>query len=115
MQNLEMRDQAAKFRIASLLWMAGISLLARSHGDVHRRADIEMVFARPAASGTRRSARSFPGYAHGSGIFAILVGVILFAPAMPMARASTWRRWRSERGAVATLAKMLSCVPVPIR
>lgn len=107
-------EEAAKFRMASLLWMAGISLLVVptatlidvpisrwfSHQPLER--EIEQIL----------DLASF--YAHGGGVFLILVGIILLAPA---------RRWYVPRlatlamggGAVATLAKMFVLRPRPNR
>ncbi len=112
MRNRASSDEAAKFRTVSLLWLAGISLLlvpmaslidvqvARwfSHDPLSRELgdvlDLSLV------------------YAHGSGIFLILVGIILLAPKC---------RWHVPRlatlamgsGAVATLTKMFILRPRP--
>lgn len=112
MQNRPLSDDAATFRTASLLWLAGISLLlvpmaslidvqlARwfSHDPLSREIgdvlDLSLV------------------YAHGSGIFLILVSIILLAPKC---------RWHVPRlatlamggGAVATLTKMFVLRPRP--
>jgi membrane-associated phospholipid phosphatase len=105
-------DEAAKFRTVSLLWLAGISLLlvpmaslidvpiARwfSHDPLSRELgdvlDLSLI------------------YAHGSGIFLILVSIVLLAPKC---------RWHVPRlatlamggGAVATLTKMFILRPRP--
>ncbi len=112
MLNRPLSDEAAKFRVASLLWLAGISLLlvpmaslidvqiARwfSHDPLSRELgdvlDLSLI------------------YAHGSGIFLILVGIVLLAPTC---------RWHVPRlatlalgaGAVATLTKMFILRPRP--
>lgn len=107
-----LREEAARFRMAALLWMAGITFLlvpmatlidvpiARwfSHDPLPREVGDALDFSRV--------------YAHGSGIFLILVGVILLAPEC---------RWCVPRlatlamggGAVATLAKMFVMRPRP--
>ena len=107
-----LREEAARFRMAALLWMAGITFLlvpmatlidvpiARwfSHDPLPREVGDALDFSLV--------------YAHGSGIFLILVGVILLAPKC---------RWCVPRlatlamggGAVATLAKMFVMRPRP--
>lgn len=112
LQHRPLSDEVKEFRTASLLWMAGISLLlvpmaslidvqiarwfsydplSRELGDV---LDLSLV------------------YAHGSGIFLIMVSIILMAPRC---------RWHVPRlatlalggGAVATLTKMFILRPRP--
>jgi membrane-associated phospholipid phosphatase len=105
-------DEAAKFRVGSLLWLAGISLLL-----VPMASLIDVQIARwfshdplPREVGDVLDLSII--YAHGSGIFLILVGVILLAPN---------RRWHVPRlatlamggGAVATLTKMFILRPRP--
>ncbi|MGI9474852.1 MAG: phosphatase PAP2 family protein [Rubripirellula sp.] len=107
-----LREEAARFKMAALLWMAGITFLlvpmttlidvpiARwfSHDPLPREVGDALDFSLV--------------YAHGSGIFLILVGVILLAPKC---------RWCVPRlatlamggGAVATLAKMFVLRPRP--
>ncbi|MEM1069400.1 MAG: phosphatase PAP2 family protein [Planctomycetota bacterium] len=105
-------DQAAQFKMASLLWMAGICLLM---------APMATLFDVPLARWF--SHNQLPNeiadaldislmYAHGSGIFLILVSVILLAPR---------QRWHVPRlaalalgaGAVATLTKTFVLRPRP--
>lgn len=107
-----LREEAARFKMAALLWMAGITFLlvpmatlidvpiARwfSHDPLPREVGDALDFSLV--------------YAHGSGIFLILVGVIMLAPKC---------RWCVPRlatlamggGAVATLAKMFVLRPRP--
>ena len=107
-----LRDEAAKFRLASLLWMAGITLLL-----VPMATLIDLPISRwfvddplPREIGSALDLARI--YAHGSGIFLILVGVILLSPKS---------RWHVPRlatlalggGAVATLAKMVVLRPRP--
>jgi membrane-associated phospholipid phosphatase len=112
MHGRQIRDEAAKFRITSLLWMAGISFLI-----VPMTTLIDVPIARwfsrdPLPREVGQALDLSLVYAHGSGIFAILVGVILLAPRC---------RWRVPRlatlalgaGAVSTLAKMFVLRPRP--
>lgn len=105
-------DQAARFRMTSLLWMAGISLLLVPMATL---ADVPVAhwFSQdplPREIGDMLDLSLF--YAHGSGIFMILVGVILLAPKC---------RWHVPRlatlalgsGAVATLVKTFVLRPRP--
>lgn len=107
-----LRDEAARFRMASLLWMAGITLLL-----VPMATLVDIPIARwfshqPLPREVTDALDLSLVYSHGSGIFLILVSVILMAPT---------RRWHVPRlaslalggGAVATLAKMLVLRPRP--
>jgi membrane-associated phospholipid phosphatase len=105
-------DEAARFRLACLLWLSGILLLL-----VPMATLIDLPIARwfsggqlPGELGRMLELSSL--YAHGSGIFLILVGVIMLAPKS---------RWHAPRlatlamgaGAVATLTKMIVLRPRP--
>lgn len=105
------RDMA-NFRIASLMWMAGIAFLM-----VPITTLVDMPIARwfaqdPLPRQVGDALDLSIVYAHGSGIFCILVGVILLAP---------HRRWHVPRlaalamggGAVATMTKMFVLRPRP--
>jgi membrane-associated phospholipid phosphatase len=107
-----LRDEAAQFRMASLLWMAGITLLL-----VPMATLVDVPIARwfshqPLAREVSDALDMSLVYSHGSGIFLILVSVILMAPNC---------RWNVPRlaslalggGAVATLTKMLVLRPRP--
>ncbi len=103
---------SANFRIASLLWMAGIAILL-----VPMITLVDVPIARwfshdplPREVGDALDLSIL--YAHGTGIFLILVGIILLAPR---------RRWHVPRlaalamggGAVATITKMFVLRPRP--
>ena len=105
-------DEVTKFRVASLLWLAGISLLV-----VPMASLVDVPVARwfshdPLAREVGDALDLSLVYAHGSGIFLILIAIILLAPN---------RRWHVPRlatlamgsGAVATLAKMFILRPRP--
>ena len=104
--------ETLQFRIASLLWMAGIALLLVPMGTL-----VDVPIARwfsfdplPEEVGDFLDLSII--YAHGSGIFLIMIGVILLAPR---------RRWHVPRlatlamggGAVATITKMFVLRPRP--
>jgi membrane-associated phospholipid phosphatase len=108
-----LRSDEANFRMASLLWMAGITMLL-----VPMTTLIDIPIARWFANeesvnrevgDTLELARI---YAHGSGVFLILLGIGLLAPKL---------RWHLPRlatlamggGAVATLLKMFVLRPRP--
>lgn len=110
-KNSSSRDRG-NFRIASLMWMAGIALLMV---PITTLVDVPIArwFAEKPLPRTVGDALDLSiSYAHGSGIFLILVGVILLAPR---------RRWHVPRlaalamggGAVATITKMFVLRPRP--
>src|SRR6056297_501433 len=101
---LQRRSEKALFRINSLLWMAGICLLMVPLATL---VDVPIARFFQSYQLPREIADALDFsilYAHGSGIFLILVGVILLAPK---------RRWHVPRlaalamgsSAVATLTK----------
>lgn len=106
------RSEESNFRMASLLWMAGITLLLVPMATL---IDIPVAkwFANDSfnreVGDTLELARI---YAHGSGVFLILLGIGLLSPKS---------RWHIPRlatlalggGAVATLAKMFVLRPRP--
>lgn len=107
-----MAEAEARFRLASLLWMAGISLLL-----VPLATLIDVPIARwfshdPLPKEVSQGLDLASFYAHGTGVFLMLVGVIVLAPG---------RRWYVPRlaclamggGAVATLTKMFVLRPRP--
>ncbi len=105
-------EEVIKFRITSLLWMAGIFILM-----VPMTTLVDVPVSRwlsheplPKEVGHLLDLTSY--YAHGNGVFLILLGVIVLAPT---------RRWYVPRlatlamggGAVATLTKMFVLRPRP--
>lgn len=105
-------NQLTSFRMASLLWIAGITMLMVPMATLFD-VPISRWFAHeplPKEIGSVLDLAAF--YAHGSGVFMILLGVILLAPN---------RRWYVPRlatlamggGAVATLTKMFVLRPRP--
>lgn len=109
---LPIDNQLTSFRMASLLWIAGITMLMVPMATLFD-VPISRWFAHeplPKEIGSVLELAAF--YAHGSGVFMILMGVILLAPK---------RRWYVPRlatlamggGAVATLTKMFVLRPRP--
>lgn len=105
-------SEKAQFRMVCLLWMAGICLLMAPMATL---IDVPIArwFSHNQLPREIADALDFSIlYAHGSGIFLILVGVILLAPT---------RRWHVPRlaalsmgaGAVATLTKTFVLRPRP--
>jgi len=111
-RNRQLTDEAAQFRLVRLLWLAGISLLLVPIATL-----VDVPIARWCASDplNRELTDALDlslAYAHGTGVFLILVCIVLLAPQ---------RRWQVPRlatlalgaGAVATLAKLFILRPRP--
>ncbi|TWU47234.1 PAP2 superfamily protein [Rubripirellula tenax] len=105
-------EEVAKFRMATLLWMAGITILM-----VPLATLVDVPISRwfshaPLSKEIGQVLDLSSYYAHGTGVFLILLGVIVLAPT---------RRWYVPRlatlamgaGAVATLTKMFVLRPRP--
>ncbi len=108
----QLKDETAEFRLTRLLWLAGISLLFI---PIATLLDVPIAkwFAGDPLSRELSDALDLSlVYAHGSGVFLILVSIVLLAPE---------RRWQVPRlatlalgaGAVATLAKLFILRPRP--
>jgi membrane-associated phospholipid phosphatase len=108
----QISDEAAHFRLTRLLWLASISLLCVPIATL-----IDVPIARwfasdPLTNELRDVMTLSQVYAHGSGVFLILVAIVLLSPE---------RRWQVPRlatlalgaGAVATLAKLFILRPRP--
>jgi membrane-associated phospholipid phosphatase len=108
----QLSETSVEFRLARLLWLAGISLLFI---PIATLLDVPIArwFAGDPLSRDITDALDLSlVYAHGSGVFLILVSIVLLAPE---------RRWQVPRlatlalgaGAVATLAKLFILRPRP--
>jgi membrane-associated phospholipid phosphatase len=108
----QLNNQNAHFRLTRLLWLAGISLLLV---PIATLIDVPIArwFAGDPLSKELTDALDLSlVYAHGTGVFLILVSIVLLAPE---------RRWQVPRlatlalgaGAVATLAKLFILRPRP--
>ena len=106
------RSEESKFKLASLIWMAGICLFTSPMATL---VDVQVArwFAHHPFPNELSDALNISMlYAHGSGIFLILVSVMLLAPR---------QRWHVPRlaalamgaSAVATLTKMFVLRPRP--
>ncbi|QDT04087.1 PAP2 superfamily protein [Rubripirellula lacrimiformis] len=98
-------EEVARFRMASLLWMAGITLLMVPMATLVDVSISRWFSHDPLPKEIAEVLDLSSYYAHGAGVFLILLGVIVLAPQ---------RRWYVPRlatlamgsGAVATLTKM---------
>ena len=105
-------ENAVSFRLASLLWIAGISLLMVPMATLFDVSIARWIATDPLPSYVGRVLDLSVYYAQGSGVFLMLTAVILLMPR---------RRWCVPRlaslamgaGAVATLAKMFVLRPRP--
>ncbi|TWU51348.1 phosphatase PAP2 family protein [Rubripirellula reticaptiva] len=105
-------EEVIKFRITSLLWMAGITILMVPMATLVDVPISRWFFHEPLPTVVGQTLDLSSYYAHGTGVFLILLGVIVLAPT---------RRWYVPRlatlamggGAVATLTKMFVMRPRP--
>lgn len=105
-------DNVVSFRLASLLWMAGIALLMVPMATLFDVSIARWFETDPLPEFAGRVLNLSVYYAQGSGVFLMLTSVILLMPR---------RRWCVPRlatlamgaGAVATLAKMFVLRPRP--
>lgn len=105
-------DNTVSFRLASLLWMAGIALLMVPMATLFDVSIARWIATEPLPEFAVRVLNLSVYYAQGIGVFLMLTSVILLMPR---------RRWCVPRlatlamgaGAVATLAKMFVLRPRP--
>ncbi len=108
----QLQDETAHFRLVRLLWLAGISLLLVPIATVIDVPIARWFAGNPLSRDVSDSLDLSQVYAHGSGVFLILISIVLLAPE---------RRWQVPRlatlalgaGAVATLAKLFILRPRP--
>ena len=104
--------EAAKFRLGTLLWFAGITLLLVPMATLLDIPIAKWFAQEPLPSWVGLALEGLLYYAHGTGIAVILLGLLLFAPS---------KRWNIPRlavlaaggGAVSTLTKMFVLRPRP--
>jgi membrane-associated phospholipid phosphatase len=105
-------EASAQFRLTRLLWLAGISLLFIPIATLLDVPVARWFAGDPLSREVSDALNLSLVYAHGSGVFLILVSIVLLAPE---------RRWQVPRlatlalgaGAVATLAKLFILRPRP--
>ena len=105
-------ENTVSFRLASLLWIAGIAMLMVPMATLFDVSVARWIATEPLPGYVQRGLDLSGYYAQGSGVFLMLTSVILLMPR---------RRWCVPRlatlamgaGAVATLAKMFVLRPRP--
>lgn len=108
----QLKHNNAQFRLTRLLWLAGISLLFVPIATIIDVPVARWFAGNPLSKEFSDALELSLVYAHGSGVFLILVSIVLLAPE---------RRWQVPRlatlalgaGAVATLAKLFILRPRP--
>ncbi|MDE0864504.1 MAG: phosphatase PAP2 family protein [Rubripirellula sp.] len=104
--------EADKYRLSALLWLAGISLLLVPMATLLDVPIAHWFNSKPLPSEAGKILNLSLVYAHGGGIFLILLAILMMAPT---------KRWKLPRlatlalgaGAVATIVKMFVLRPRP--